>query len=721
MTLSNSPAVTILACLLFQSIEANTDRDFIAYDCSSPQAMIDTGYVGTPGCLPSAKVTQISEIQYQILQYEDEIRQEGYACKMEESKFVHYCGTYDHQTIVPTLTYVDYPIKVSTNICRQLRKGTFTDPNGISHSVLPDGISKVQYETLGHTYFSSGEVKCRGQDYNTGGEILEQIMISVHRKFHINNETFLFGSKGGTAYIDNIRFTCPSSQGACDTDTATYIWDPPVDTCPLGVTRISKGKEVTNVNGDTVFISTDGSLVRLIKKETVSMCGRVVYKTNYDNIYLAHPQEKPFKRTIHPGEVSLVTYINNRDDYLYNHLKEEVEAEFHSVMDNDCKLQSRQAKLQFWLQHNDPGLTTWFLGNGTFATSAGEVIYQYLCRPVAVRALDHPHCYRGLPVVPIYNPEMDPNQNRDLQDRQEQQQDRQLFMEPLTHRLTYQGIVIPCSSKFVPKYRNAKGDWVMALPMVRNSPAPKLPDDPEVNRRLMKTNIDWSRGGIYTVDELNAMEEYQDFSRTILALNAKLAQQVTSYTAYQPLRPEQMFPNYPNPTQWFSNVYDKTKTFLRVWGEIASIVVSLLLFWQAFKTILVWTYNFLILRDVHGCTKQLLWFPCINLLMMHKYRSDKRMDVTIEEQIRKDLEVREAGRLEGKPGEPGRNTTEGHRDNRLQGSVVPPTPSTLPPPPRYGTPSELFDSPTAAAHPTPREGIYPNVLAELHQKIPPRQ
>jgi hypothetical protein len=39
-------------------------------------------------------------------------------------------------------------------------------------------------------------------------------------------------------------------------------------------------------------------------------------------------------------------------------------------------------------------------------------------------------------------------------------------------------------------------------------------------------------------------------------------------------------------------------------------------------TILQWAYNLIILRDVHGCTRQLLWIPCAGLLLMRKYRAD---------------------------------------------------------------------------------------------------
>ena len=58
----------------------------------------------------------------------------------------------------------------------------------------------------------------------------------------------------------------------------------------------------------------------------------------------------------------------------------------------------QKSSLHFWLQHQSPGLTTWFIGNRTFATSAGEVLTQYQCKQVVVRARDAQGCYQALPV-----------------------------------------------------------------------------------------------------------------------------------------------------------------------------------------------------------------------------------------------------------------------------------------------------------------------------------
>ena len=44
-------------------------------------------------------------------------------------------------------------------------------------------------------------------------------------------------------------------------------------------------------------------------------------------------------------------------------------------------------------------MTTYSLGNGTFATQAGETLWTYKCRLAVVTAKETPLCYMQIPVV----------------------------------------------------------------------------------------------------------------------------------------------------------------------------------------------------------------------------------------------------------------------------------------------------------------------------------
>jgi hypothetical protein len=104
-----------------------------------------------------------------------------------------------------------------------------------------------------------------------------------------------------------------------------YIWDPPVDTCELAFMCLSTGMEVVSSNGDNVFMSMDGGLICLVKLNAISICNQVVYQTNYEGIYLYSPTEvQQFTRKVEAGEMSISTYVKNWDNYMFNHLVDEI-------------------------------------------------------------------------------------------------------------------------------------------------------------------------------------------------------------------------------------------------------------------------------------------------------------------------------------------------------------------------------------------------------------
>ena len=64
-------------------------------------------------------------------------------------------------------------------------------------------------------------------------------------------------------------------------------------------------------------MSTDGELVRLTLGSSITTCQTIVRETNYEML-LAYEGRSP----VFPArEEDLTLYINNRDDFLYNHIR----------------------------------------------------------------------------------------------------------------------------------------------------------------------------------------------------------------------------------------------------------------------------------------------------------------------------------------------------------------------------------------------------------------
>jgi hypothetical protein len=80
---------------------------------------------------------------------------------------------------------------------------------------------------------------------------------------------------------------------------------------------------VTTAAGNSTYMSTDGSMVRLLmKEEPIAACGRLVTGTNYPTLFLAKPQDNPsIGRRLHPWDATIYTYVNAQDNFLLHRTK----------------------------------------------------------------------------------------------------------------------------------------------------------------------------------------------------------------------------------------------------------------------------------------------------------------------------------------------------------------------------------------------------------------
>ena len=589
------------------------DIIFEGYDCTDPRSLHDSGFIDAPSCQSDATVAEAKPVEYQLAYRSKMQKVKGRSCEMILTRYVRYCGAYDHETKLVQTT--ELPKTVPVYQCSEWHSSLqFEDPKGGKHLLRVDAINVVSYFEKGKTYISPGsqQVSCEGEEMTEGDEKLYHMVIDVQAKIILRNENFALSSKEVIAQTRDIRLPCSGSVGSCQLADVTYTWDQP-DTCELAYVKNIQGTEVVSNKGEVVFMSTDDSLVRLIKRDPVSLCGKVVYTTNLEDWYMHKPKENAppaFTRRILPSEVSIVTYVNNRDEYLYNHIADRIEEELRGVLTNDCNGQVQRMKLDFWLQHNDPSLTAWILGKGVFATTSGEVIYHYQCPSVMVRAIYLPKCYAALPV------QANPGTNSKLATTK-----RQLFMEPLTHKLTYTGIEMPCSNVFRAKYHSLGGSWVEATPDVQIASPPRLPHELVKLAHVYRDRPDFNKGGgLYSPDTLDQMDYAREFGRTANGLNYHMAMNAgRDYYQNGGYLAQNVFPEMKDP-KWMTGMWDRTKGFLHRWGEAASILISLYGIFSFTSTVVSWFFGARAIRDVHGIGKRIFWALCPNLFLLRRYR-----------------------------------------------------------------------------------------------------
>jgi hypothetical protein len=461
---------------------------------------------------------------------------------------------------------------------------------------------------VGQTIAKSNEVKCQGGQFRYENELINGIMVDIDIKLTIQAEKFRFLDDKTYATDSSRELPCPANQLGCQRPDETFIWDSPKDECPIAYIQTSSGILTSNQAGQNVFMSTDGSNVRLVIYETNTFCERFVHVTNFEHIYAYEigldsngKAKQKFTREIRADELSLGKYVRARDDYLYNRVMDRIEDEFQYVNQANCDARMREIKLNFWLQHRDPSLTTWFLGNHTFATAAGEVLYTYLCREVTVRALELDQCYDALPVQMLHPSGVLGNATY-------------LFLEPLTHRLTRSASVIPCSHLFLAKYRNAQDSWTMATPRIMEAIPPRIITAAQLQRQSF-TREDLSKGGLYLDAQMDQLEHFLDYGRMSQGLLHQMNNQAGYVPPGQSYHPQDLFPDAKIP--WTLGLYEHVIKFFHEWGTICAGFIGFYIIYKFFAGLCKWVFGFMTLHEAYGCsTKLCLYLPCLGLLLL---------------------------------------------------------------------------------------------------------
>jgi hypothetical protein len=321
----------ILLTTIFNSAMAlgDHDRQVIAYDCGKPTGMraYDTGKRNHWCDLnPLADTTNtnitMTNVSYVLLQKVPRVTVKIKTCKIVKTVVPLYCGHYDHQTFVTPLAKWGVPSRVPIHHCQQywLNKEYISSAVSSRHPLEVNATTIVLVETKGRTWVTEeGEVKCKGEKFDYEGKHYEDLVISHRLAITLVEDTALINSDGTlVTNQEEIILACQTSEKPC----ATYLWDTPTEQekCLYFKSRRTKGTVVTTEAGDSTYMSTDGSMVRLLlKEEPIAACGRLVTGTNYPTLFLAKPQDSPsIGGWLNPQDATVYTYINNQDDYLYH-------------------------------------------------------------------------------------------------------------------------------------------------------------------------------------------------------------------------------------------------------------------------------------------------------------------------------------------------------------------------------------------------------------------
>jgi hypothetical protein len=234
----------------------------------------------------------MTNVSYVLLQKVPRVRIKIRTCKVIKTVIPLYCGHYDHQTFVTPLAKWGVPSRVPIHHCQQwwLNK-EYSSAVSSRHPLEVNATTIVLVETKGRTWVTAeGEVKCKGKKFDYKGKHYQDLVISHQLTITLVEDTALINPNSTlVTNQEEIILACQASENSCTTDQATYLWDSPTEQekCLYFDSRHTKGTVVTTEAGDSTYMSTDGSMVRLLmKEEPIAACGRLVTGTNYPTLEL---------------------------------------------------------------------------------------------------------------------------------------------------------------------------------------------------------------------------------------------------------------------------------------------------------------------------------------------------------------------------------------------------------------------------------------------------
>ena len=599
-----------LPAVAAQEEHRRSERTFAAYDCSIPQDMRSVQPPTDTNCEHAKDdILARGKATYALMQQTDHFRVNVSKCTLRRHTVTMYCGAYDHQTINTRDMEWDEPIAVSAEECRkyfyelqyEVEIKVADDEKKTQRFTLGLGTNRNRYTSHGRTDIYTNEISCEGATWYSPYQEREVsgIVRWVQDDLTLSQDTLIIRKDGGMTTHDSqqrIPAFCNHASGHCVAPEETWIWTPPIgdDTCRLFFAREVSGEEYTMRQGSStkvVFVD-DQRLVRLLKGDPVSICGKSVYQTNFRQFYLYDTYEDTWarRRPIDTRDLSTIAYFNQQDQWLLNTVRKEIKEFVQQLVEQWCKEERNAdaheygalaAKIHARLEGE-----TVQLDEGRFATASGEIWFSYLCKPVEVLARDLPACYDALPVNLLQQ-----DREEALQVEKERRErfnvtstavdyvpleDLQFFIEPITRRLVTLAQEVPCSRYLPATYRNINGNWMAATPELMAAAAPTtLTRSSSFPGRYNATRHGtFEDGGIYSMEALQRLEQYQMMPRVKDVTMGHLTQGTYGATMTATARRRYILGNLGVPDIQIS-IWDSLWSKIQTLGSVAAFFIGL--------------------------------------------------------------------------------------------------------------------------------------------------
>jgi hypothetical protein len=156
-------------------------RQFTAYDCTSPQELKAVTKAEPPQCqdrLDQDPVSQKNQT-YLLLQKATYCKQPVSRCKVLRTRVAHHCGDSDHQTFIPQFSTFSEELIVSATKCQAMYHQEVCKDHWHTETPITRGKTTViRKELVGSTNpYGGGDTQCVGAVFRQKGIDIPDIML----------------------------------------------------------------------------------------------------------------------------------------------------------------------------------------------------------------------------------------------------------------------------------------------------------------------------------------------------------------------------------------------------------------------------------------------------------------------------------------------------------------------------------------------------------------
>ena len=611
------------------------DREYDAYDCSQPSDLKIVRPPESHKCDKSTNVKILSEEkkEYLILQETPSTESTAWQCRLRRTSLPMFCGHYDHQTLLTNSVQISEPLLLSEEHCRKIvstKQYTVRVQPGDDEyydkdfEVTLNTVNRVKYHAFGKTTVEYDEVECEGahgfqhRDPKTDEVTILKDMVVLHvDELEVTEVKILVTPSGTVTLLDEEQVlpeSCSFGQGGCARRRGTWFWAQLTEDakCRMFQTRKATGLEFEagTVDGKKIIFVDDTRQVRLERKAKTTRCGRTVYKTNYEEIFLAEVLDAPevFYRLVPSREMKWDIFVKVQADWMDNDLKTGMMQYAGQVSIMLCEIEKREEIKRFSLLSAQQAAAERGgvipLGLGRFARASGEAWHVFRCRPVIVLGEDKKECYSALPVQ---LGRQDRKRRVRIEEAQQQHllrmglhqeqmvplSELQFFMEPLTHQIITDAHRVACVPHMPRYYQNRLGGWTAVSPGIHAAATPNVMEKVSLSLgQWHLKNPDFATGGLYTTEDLRRMHEENQMTHKKRHFIDFMTTNDPGHWVKDNYRKEQIYTNGLDVTGIWTWV-KKLRDFLHAYGYTFSIIVGIYSLYSCVYGIIKFIQNFL--------------------------------------------------------------------------------------------------------------------------------